>query len=230
MVNVSSIGNNFNIYDNQFASNPFANSDSSFYNSSLFSNNNFSLPSLSFDNFDFFTADLNLFNMLMSSQMSIAMQQDYFTDFYNTKTDIKSLKDVYNPDLGNKLANIAAKNASRTNTIGWCAKGTNDSIQLAGLASGETRVASAYQEADKLAKHKNFKEVSVSREDLKKLPAGCVIVWNKTGDASRLSGQHGHTTITLGNGKEASDHVQDLIMLDSEYRVFVPVAGLNQAA
>lgn len=234
MFDVSSLDNNASIYYNKkSATSPIPGGGNDFYASfsnaaigdnSIFSEND-SLPSFDLDNLSPFSYNMDLYSMLLNNQMPIYMQQYYFTDFYNTRTDLKALKDVYNPSLGNKLANIAAKNASRTNTVGWCAKGTNDSLEIAGLAGGETRVASAYQEANKLANHKNFKEVSVSRGDLTKLPAGCIVVWDRNLNGNSPGDKHGHITVTLGNGQEASDHVQNMYMKGSRYRVFVPVSG-----
>lgn len=205
------IGSNYSIYDDAFT------------NTSIFPNT--VTPSLSFNYSDYAAvlSTISMFDLYMNNQMPIYRQNDFFSKSYNTKTNLTSLKDVYNPELSSKLAGIAERNAKFTNTTGWCAKEINDSIQLAGLAHGETRVSSAYQEADVLAHHKNFREVSVSRSDLKNLPAGCIIVWNKTGDLSRMSGKDGHVTVTLGDGKEASDNVRDMLILNSAFRVFVPV-------
>lgn len=147
---------------------------------------------------------------------------------YNTKTDLPALKDVYNRELGNSLAHIAEKNAKKVNTTGWCAREANDALTYAHLVKGdEARAASACDVATRLAHHKNFKKVAVSKEDLQKLPAGCIIVWNKTGDLSRQSGKDGHMAITLGDGREASDNVRSLLVLNSDYSVFVPI-GINK--
>jgi len=223
MVNVSNVTNKTNVYDNVNLSNPFVPSASIYdsnFDTSLFLSNNSALPALSMYQTDFF-ANLSLFDMYLNCQMPMLMQNQLFTNFYNTKTDLKALKDVYNPDLANKLANIAEKNAYRTNTIGRCAGGTNDALEKAGLANGETRVASAYQADAKLRNHKNFKQVAVSREDLSKLPAGCVIVWQASPGRP-----HGHIAVTLGEGREASDHVQN-IKTDrpAAFSVFVPVGS-----
>lgn len=175
----------------------------------------------------FFNQDLYFFNMLMANQMPLTMQKQFFTTTYNTNTNLAELKDVYSPNVANRLANIACENARKTDTVGWCAKGTNDALQLAGLAKGETRVSAAYQEADILAKHPNFKEVTISKDELKSLPAGCVVVWDRNRDKSRPDSRpadtYGHIMVTLGNGKEASDHVDNILMLNTSFRVFVPI-------
>lgn len=226
MVNgISTVSNKTKAYDG--VSNPFTPSSSVYssnFDMSLFLDdsleNNLNLPFLNPCQMNFIN-DLMLFDLFLKNQMPPFMMNTFFTNNYNTKTDLKALKDVYNPDLANKLANIAEKNAYKTNTVGWCARGTNDALEMAGLSKGETRVASAYQAEDKLRNHKNFREVAVSREDLAKLPAGCVIVWQASPGRP-----HGHIAVTLGDGREASDHVQSLRTdRPAAYSVFVPVGN-----
>ena len=71
--------------------------------------------------------------------------------------------------------------------------------------------------ADQLAAHHRFTEISVG--DLRTLPAGAVVVW------ARGSSEHGHISIALGNGQEASDHVTSQMTYHyggGSSRVFVP--------
>ena len=224
MVNVSIVGNNPKVYDNLNLSNPIVGnynfSPDALGAISLFSDRDVTLNNL--NNFGSgFMADLALFDMYLNNQMPLMLQQQLFMMNYNTRTDLKELKDVYNPSLANKLANIAARNAYSKNTVGWCARGTNEALEMAGLANGETRVASAWQAAYKLRNHKNFKEVRVSREDLKNLPAGCIVVWQAS-----WGNPHGHIAVTLGDGREASDHVQYInTNRQASYSVFIPVGN-----
>lgn len=174
-----------------------------------------------------FTSYLNSY-----SNMSPARRwmQNLFDNSYNTAIDSKKFSDkrglaelqkVYNPQLSKKLASIAHQNADRTSTLGWCAKGVMDSLQISGLdKKGETRVAAAWMAVNTLGNSKNFQRVNIeNKKDLINLPAGCIIVWNKS-----EGHPYGHITVTLGNGKEASDHVQDLITnRNAEFAVFVPV-------
>jgi hypothetical protein len=79
---------------------------------------------------------------------------------------------------------------------------------------------SAYQAADQLARSDRFREVSVSPDQLRSLPPGAVVVWGRT-DRS----PHGHISVALGNGQEASDHIQTQMTSlrgAQNYRVFVP--------
>lgn len=164
-------------------------------------------------------------NSLMTNSSTSGLEQ---ASFYGTTRELHSLSDVYNPAVGLRLAQNAQKIGLTQNTTGWCAKGVNDSLQDSNLANAETRVSAAYMQANVLAAHPNFKEISVERSELESLPAGCIIVWNRTGSYTN-SGQYGHVAVTLGDGRESSDNVSQLKKLDSEFRVFVPVAtnGLN---
>lgn len=178
-----------------------------------------------------FMDTMSLFNAFSSGIMSESLQKELFTDIdkYNTKTDIKALNNVYNSELAKRLASIAAHNAKEANTIGWCAKIATNSLCDAGVANTQIKCASAYQVAGKLNNNKNFKQVSVSKEDLKNLPAGCVIVWQPYNDSKGNYHEHGHIAVTLGNGKEASDHVQNIANINSLYSVFVPTATNTKA-
>lgn len=153
---------------------------------------------------------------------------------FNTTTNLPALKDVYNPQLANKFADIAYQNALITDTRGWCARGVRIAAENANL--GEIRVASAFQADNVLENNKNFKKVDIPRDKLREAPAGCVIVWEPYTDDKGNYHQHGHIAVTLGlipdpkdkTGKkmiigEASDHVQELSIKPSNFTVFVPV-------
>lgn len=222
------VNNSFMV--NQFMNSTFSNN----FVPSFYGLNN----SDSDSNFDYilFSQNLMLFEMLMSSRMPFVLQNNLLNKSYNTNTDLAPLKEIYNPKLGNKLANIAENNAIKTNTVGLCAGGTNTAIEKAGLARGETRVSAAYQEIGVLEHHDNFKEVTsliTDKKDLATLPAGCVIIFDKNRDKNhvnkRLSDEYGHILVTLGDGQAASDHTENLketlANYSGQYHVFVPVEG-----
>lgn len=195
-------------------------------------NLNFSLPFPAMDfggymNGDFMST-MNLFNMFMMGSMPKAWQGQMFNKDFNTRTNLPALKNVYDADTCNKLANIAEKNALRTNTVKWCYHGVKDSLSKAGLNNGEITGGSAYQARGVLSNHNKFTPVTVDKKDLKNLPAGCVIVWNPFTDRKGKYHKDGHIAITLGDGREASDHVQNLVIGET-YSVFVP-KGLNKKA
>ena len=103
----------------------------------------------------------------------------------------------YNTSLGNQLADAAYGIAVSRNTTGYCYSAAADAIES--VVGRFLWGASAYMAADQLASHSRFFEVSVS--DLRTLPAGAVVVWG------RGNSEHGHISIALGDGREASDHV-----------------------
>lgn len=153
-----------------------------------------------------------------------SINTEIYSDKFSNKKDLAQLQKVYNPQLSKKLASIAHQNADRTSTLGWCAKGVMDSLQISGLdKKGETRVAAAWMAVDTLSNSKNFQRVNIeSRKDLQNLPAGCIVVWNK-GEGH----PYGHITVTLGNNKAASDHIEDFDRTvkthPQEFAVFIPV-------
>jgi peptidoglycan hydrolase-like protein with peptidoglycan-binding domain len=120
--------------------------------------------------------------------------------------------------LGQAVAASARQTAVARNTVGQCYAAVSDSLDrkikpfLTGL--------SAYMAAPQLAKHPNFVEMKgASPTDLGKLPPGAIVVWGKG------HSKHGHISVALGNGKEASDHIAPQML--SHYgggkaRVFVP--------
>lgn len=117
-----------------------------------------------------------------------------------------------------ELARVAESNARQVGTTGWCLREVNDSLEAAGY--NIQRRPSAYMVANDLANNPQFKEVTPPA-DLSKLPAGAVVVWDRGNTANT---QHGHISVALGNGMEASDHVQNqLTNYGTQCRVFYPV-------
>ena len=120
---------------------------------------------------------------------------------------------------GKSLASKSSSIAKSRNTVGKCYAAVADAIDatVARFLYGN----SAYQAADQLAKRSEFKEIKgLKGSDLPKLPAGAVVVWRKTS-----ASPHGHISVALGGGKEASDHVANQMTSlrgDSGFRVFMP--------
>lgn len=174
----------------------------------------------------------DIFMSVMSSYNSFLKNPSQYTPqkTFNTQTNLECLNKHYNPQLSNTLANIAYEHASKKNTRHLCLQGVREILNKKGLVSGRMG-GSAYMAADVLAGNKNFKEVTVSRSELKDLPAGCVIVWDRNHVGTKSSDKHGHIAITTGNGGEVSDHVSKKIyMLNSSHRVFVPVGKIEKTA
>lgn len=115
--------------------------------------------------------------------------------------------------MGQRLASFAERNANGPG--GRCYQWVADALDREGVnLSG----MSAYMAADQLARNPKFREVQVPAEQLDKLPAGAVVVWNKGGGR-----RHGHISIALGDGREASDRVLPQIKnYGTSHRVFLP--------
>lgn len=98
---------------------------------------------------------------------------------------------------------------------GYCYRGVKHHLRQIGV---NLTGGSAYQAADQLANSDRFREVQVSREQLRSLPAGAVVVWNR-GNGRR----HGHISIAMGDGREASDRIRRQITnYPNSFRVFIP--------
>ncbi|MBQ7764083.1 CHAP domain-containing protein [bacterium] len=121
----------------------------------------------------------------------------------------------YNKNRGEKLANIALKNS-----VGWteyCAKYVKKAIKEAGL--GDCGAGHAYQMSNILANNPNFKKLSSNNVNVKELPAGCVLVYDK--GAQGYSKEYGHVEITTGDGRGVSDGITQNLRKPSA--IFIPV-------
>ena len=103
----------------------------------------------------------------------------------------------YDPVVGGRIADEAYYQASRRGTVGYCYNAAADAIEA--VVGTFLYGSSAYMAADQLAAHPRFTEVW--GRSLPGLPAGAVVVWG------RGSSAHGHISIALGDGREASDHI-----------------------
>jgi hypothetical protein len=79
--------------------------------------------------------------------------------------------------------------------------------------------SSAYMAAAQLARNKKVREIrGIRGEQLKSLPAGAIVVWDRSGEHP-----HGHISIAIGGEKEASDLTRGQIKdYGTPFRVFVP--------
>lgn len=171
-----------------------------------------------------FMTNMALFDSHIKNPNSFEDINEYIGE-NEPKNTMAALEGKYNPRLSGLLASIAKRNAEKTDTVGMCFKGVREGFEESGFSNGEIRGKSAYMAAGMLRKHKNFTEIQgLTKSDLKSLPAGCVIVWDKS-----QGHKHGHIAVTLGNGQEASDHVQGLVQRNAKFWVFVPT-GINHSA
>ncbi len=130
----------------------------------------------------------------------------------------------YNAEKGEALAKSAL---NVRGTTGWCLAGVNDSLENTNEFGQRLSFSGAYEAISalqgKVSGYENlasqFQEVSVSREDLKSLPAGTIVVWDRS-----AGHQWGHISIALGDGRESSDHITtQMTNRNAEYHVFIPV-------
>lgn len=106
--------------------------------------------------------------------------------------------------LGMQIAQNAERVANNTGTTGWCYRGVKQALRPFGinLEGGYAKNAAAQLE-------NNPRVQRVSTNDLR---PGDILVHQPAGHG-RTKGQQyaGHIAVYLGNGREASDHVQGLI-------------------
>ena len=129
---------------------------------------------------------------------------------------------AYNKEMGEMLAENALDVAG---TTGWCLRGVNNSLE--DTYGQRLSFNAAYQAIPalqgKVAGYEDlaakFQEVEVSRDELSSLPAGAIVVWDRS-----EGHEYGHISIALGDGRESSDHITtQMTNRDAEYHVFIPV-------
>lgn len=130
----------------------------------------------------------------------------------------KGLK--YSSAKGQKLAKDMANHS--VGFTGHCSRYVREGLQRTGLYNEHT--ASAYQMGGTLAKNKNFQEVSPNSVNLKNLPAGCILVYDK--GAAGYSSIHGHIEVTLGDGTACSDGRTRNVRSTNNMRIFVPTENV----
>jgi hypothetical protein len=121
---------------------------------------------------------------------------------------------------GNVIADFAERHA--TGSGGQCYAYVADALDMAeiNLTGG-----SAYMAANQLARHPKVREIKkVSPAMLPSLPKGAIVVWN-CGEGH----SDGHISISLGNGKEASDLIREqLTGYGTSCRVFAPLDMIEE--
>lgn len=135
---------------------------------------------------------------------------------------------IYGPYLGatnegERLAQIASCAGGQNGTRGKCLKGVNDSLQAAyGFRLSYPSAYMAKQSLDRMGdKFQNVTCQYQPASKLKSLPPGAIVVWDR-----KEGHPHGHISIALGNGQEASDHIQNQITgYGSCYVVYMPKDG-----
>lgn len=133
-----------------------------------------------------------------------------------SRTTINGIE--YNAQKGQALADRILAGLPEYRNYPLCAKFVKEAIRDVGLGpyiNGNGEYCKYILRANP-----NFKETKVKGEDLKNLPAGCIIVYDKY-DAGY--GKNGHVEITLGDGRACSDVITEEIEPSKHAYVFVPV-------
>lgn len=197
---------------------------SGFNNWSFPSFGNFSMPSLfnftPMNNFDF-SFNNNIWDNSWNNSASIMPDYsrlntgigDNFSLSNKPKTSF-SISD-YNAQAGKRLANYALSHAKGSS--GNCARYVKTAIAKTGL--GAYQSGHGYQVASILRNNSNFKEISPNSVNVKDLPAGCVIVFNR--NSQGYDKNYGHVEITTGDGRGVSDGITT--KLKKPDAIFVPV-------
>lgn len=173
---------------------PTNNFSMNFNNNNIWDNSNFTMPTF-------------------SSQWNSTIGDSFkLTNKNKTKFSLSN----YNANAGERLARYALQHAKSKPTHN-CATYVKTAIEKVGLGAYET--GDAYKTTSILRKNSNFKEISPSSVDVKDLPAGCVIVFNR--GTYTYSKKCGHVEITTGDGRAVSDFVNRDLKKPSA--IFVPV-------
>ena len=139
---------------------------------------------------------------------------------------------MYNAEAGQKLKEAAL---TTRGTTGLCLAGVHESLLEAYGINTKLPFGSAYMATEyfrgnvegyeEIAQH--FQEVEIAEEDLSSLPPGAIVIWDKGGNSSvsEAGKKHGHISISLGDGRESSDHIQNQITgRGVKFYVFIPTS------
>ena len=124
----------------------------------------------------------------------------------------------YDNSAGTRLAQDIAGHASGFE--GHCARFVSNALERVGMSNGQR--ANATDMDTVLDNNQNFRAIKVSsQEELRNLPAGCVVVYER--GAAGYNKTYGHIEVTLGNGHAASDGVTRNMRYSDNMTVYVPV-------
>ena len=150
----------------------------------------------------------------ITSSEGASHQNDNLMDF----NELKAMGYEYSSENGQKLAGTVKKHLK--GFTGYCSRHVSNALAESGL--GTERAGAAADMDTKLENNPNFKEIKVSSVDeLKQLPAGCILVYER--GAAGYSSKYGHIEVTLGDGTAGSDGQTRNLRYTQNMSVFVPV-------
>ncbi|MBR1753932.1 hypothetical protein IJ732_03770 [bacterium] len=136
-----------------------------------------------------------------------------------------SSKDELDVDMTKQIAEASKKQVGyNKKSSALCAMFVREALEKTGVVEkNETRVISAYMLTKKYEETGSFMKLDIQNyEDLKDLPPGCIIVWEKGPGFGSAFAQHGHVAVTQGDGKATSDYNQMIKDYGTKFSVFVP--------
>lgn len=160
---------------------------------------------------------LNMMKMQIQTFMSFSKLNNNFE--LNTTPNAK-LKDINYDALNAKSIASNALSRAGSKSKKRCAEYVSNAIANSGLSVAR---GDAYEMENNLRKSSEFKEITVSKSELASLPAGCILVYPR--GVAGYSSKYGHIEVTLGDGRTASDFVNNNPKYAQEMKVFVPVAA-----
>lgn len=118
-------------------------------------------------------------------------------------------------DLGERLARAAESNARIINTPGYALREVTKIMREFGFALGNHH--GCFQLVGDLRSSALLQEVQIQKHQLLQLPPGALVIWDKGPGLL-----HGHVSIALGDGREASSTVRGQLQLNSNFWIFLP--------
>lgn len=158
------------------------------------------------------------FEQLAKEQANSVSYASHQNDNAMTFDELKAMGLEYSSENGQKLAGTVQSHLK--GFTGYCSRHVSNALAESGL--GTERAGSAADMDTKLENNANFREVKVSSvEDLKRLPAGCILVYER--GAAGYNSKHGHIEVTFGDGTAGSDGRTRNIRYSENMSVFIPV-------
>ena len=158
------------------------------------------------------------FEQLAKEQANTVSYVSHQNDNAMTFDELKAMGLEYSSENGQKLAGTVQSHLK--GFTGYCSRHVSNALAESEL--GTERAGSAADMDTKLENNANFREVKVSSvEDLKRLPAGCILVYER--GAAGYNSQHGHIEVTFGDGTAGSDGRTKNIRYSENMSVFIPV-------
>ena len=117
-------------------------------------------------------------------------------------------------ELGERLARAAESNARIINTPGYALREVSKVLRDFGFGLGNHH--SCFQLVADLRATSLLQEVQIQKARLTQLPPGAIIVWDKGPGLI-----HGHVSVSLGDGREASSTVRTQLQLNANFWVFL---------